>query len=291
MDIIKPIENCRNDKMTIVHIKYEQLIPISNNHYISLTAFSNELADEADETLLITLRKKIELYNHSCHVTIKSFVDIFNNLTSIGIIGFGVASFDIFFLKQIIDSKKIDTLVIQKCDINLKELFRILTDSKTINKIIVDGSETNICKQNELGKIVPYLQFYDLVHLELPYCFNRYDIDSNDLESFHKTLMQQRKLRRLNILTGTALTFGDEDSIIKLARYNYRLIKISYNPGLFGNMNEIEKQLTKNNSKVLNIKNIKICMLIMRTRKDCVINIVPRRVLIYLLSFIDDMYY
>lgn len=272
LKMIEFVQTCLNK-----HIKKIMFSGNRNKHNMSLTAF-------LDDNSFIGFYNNFFCDDEYEYNDLETCLNKINNLTEIEISDFDW-DINIIFFTKIINSKKIETLVIRKTNVNLGELLCALQKNESLTTIIIDGKNTDIIEIDYLDEILQYLQLKkELKHLELSHC-----LITDEINPLCRVLKQNKNLRSLNITTIDPISKSNISEISKLAQKNYFLQQIVCNItiGYLELKSEIADHLNKNIRTVQQIIQIKTCMMILRNIKGCIVSIVPRRLLIHLLSFVD----
>eukprot|EP01091_Cochliopodium_minus_P020971 TRINITY_DN9374_c0_g1_i1.p1 TRINITY_DN9374_c0_g1~~TRINITY_DN9374_c0_g1_i1.p1 ORF type:complete len:348 (-),score=81.47 TRINITY_DN9374_c0_g1_i1:1-1044(-) len=156
----------------------------------------------------------------------------------------------------------------------------IMDSLKSNDKITyLDLSKNNL--HNGVKELTEFInKNTSLRHLDLSYN----SLTEQGILEISQSLKQNRNLTSLD-LSNNYLQLLGANYLIDMLKYNYTIIQLGFN----GNSIESrEKELELSDLILLNnINSIKLCMLMCRKRRDNVISILPRRLLIHLLDYLN----
>lgn len=285
------VDKCVNTNLIVITIEYK----IKNNDgFDGFDAIDGKLTYSIDPDNLdkainkiykITNVSVLELFNLNIHDEniYQTMIDYFmsiNNLTKIYLSG----NIKIDDLISIIEKNSITKLSLVNCpELNFEELFRKLINNNLINHIVLAHNKVST---NGFSSISQYLKSTQnkIRRFEIR-CFEtwRYGMDQTNafIHSIINGLMENKSLTCLDF-SGDCLSTATEKLLYKVAAKNRNLQTIQYDNNKYSEC----KIMAGKNRKLVQIK---LCMLMLRKTKDCVVSTIPRRVLIYLFAFLDQI--
>ena len=203
-----------------------------------------------------------------------------NNITEIYLISnIYSKQFPINDLVGLIKKYSVKKLSLSNCSIDFEQLFDKLIDNNSIidinvsHNVISDGGYTNMSKYLQTSTKIRRLNVWSINHFT-----------HQTIAKLTDGLMGNRSLTHLDLLPYEfQIPIRSVEILNEIATKNRMLQTIE-------NHKKWEGKLKDNLEKNRKLAQIKMCMLMLRKTKNCIVSTMPRRLLIYLFEYLDVIF-